>query len=129
MEAREFIRVRFTRLLHVPFRGLDGRLARQKAIEASVLENANRVAAARVDELRRTDPVRARVYATIPYSEMFKKSDPQRERRLDWEIDMLEKSRVQDLVESKKQRRQQQFAAAGGRLLRPRFFGTKKPLF
>ena len=42
---------------------------------------------------------------------------------------MLEKSRVQDLVESKKQRRQQQFAAAGGRLLRPRFFGTKKPLF
>ena len=91
----------------------DARLARQKAIETSVLENANRVAAARVDELRRTDPVRARVYATIPYSELFKKTDPQREKRLDWEIEMLEKSRIQDLVESKKQqRRQQQFAAA-----------------
>ena len=87
----------------------DARLARQKAIETSVLENANRVAAARVDELRRTDPVRARVYATIPYFELFKKTDPQREKRLDWEIEMLEKSRIQDLVESKKQ---QQFAAA-----------------
>ena len=55
------------RLLHVPFRGLDVLLARQKAIEASVLENANRVAAARVDELRRTDPVRARgTFAQAP---------------------------------------------------------------
>ena len=88
------------RLLHVPFRGLDGRLARQKAIEASVLENANRVAAARVDELRRTDPVRARVYATIPYFGILLRA-----------------------------KSSSSLPRPGGRLLRPRFFGIKKPLF
>lgn len=79
----------------------DARLERQKAIEEAMVKRAEAHANQKVEELIAQDPVRAEVFRTIPYQELYRKQPQEVEKILDARIDSREKARLETFVKKK----------------------------